>query len=1174
MSDPAACCVLLCPSSEQSRSLRSVCFFDFPHPNDPRYPIWIERSLRAKDWTPSPTSKICSRHFRPSDILALPLADGSGRTEKRLKYDALPCVFEDLPQSMRPQTDVVPRADSPEIIDIPTSSKKRSADSLHEITCDEVKKETEDFVSASDAAAEVSTDVKSNFLQGDLKALWSDSTSARPTEPVNSSVVIPSAKKPKKDVMHEVTSDEVKRETDDSVIASDAVAEISTNVKSNFSHENLKALLSDSTSARATEPLSLSAAIPSAKIARQDPSPVVTDVLPNFSHPNLKELLNNPQNTNATGSVSSPVAIPSTAGLFPPVISSSNPIPMPSVCALAQKIVDGRLMVMQHCAQHIPPDFPAFTNADEARNCCVPGCRIDRNNNLQGRIRFEAFPTDLRLRAEWVKWVAFSGFWQPAPYSVVCSLHFLPSDYDYIGTVLCLKPTAIPVHTGCRNGLMRKLNGPCPFSRVCAICGCWRAIKQTIYHYKSASRLAFIPFPQEPNQRQKWLAACSEAPGENALYACERHFVPADIVTRFEQLGEMKFVLRRRNDILPCPSQLLCSLPVENQVRPPPVNLQINVSPRLFPLNTTNNSQVRSVANVFIEAVLQSPPSGTVPATPSSVLIRSAANSVSVGGATFMPSPNQTALPVVASPIVPPPTDQVKPGSSRNAQLEDAAASAKPPPHPVEEANIVCCVPGCQNVCQSKRQHIYLPGKPIFFPFVGVGDPRYRTWTQRLRYNSSWIPDSSERICSDHFNQSEIESSKSDASLVRKALPSQLSCMASLCGFTAADMATGAIGCAACGLRPPVDRQPKASEKLMFFRAPPSALDALWKKWVDFCNQRRNDIDWTLIGADTPWYLCENHFEGQYIEAAEGLGSIVSNSEAVPSWTYSLDVNYTDPKLATSTSYLYGHFLLRKGVFCCVPGCETILKKKDSVAGKFFEFIPPTDERYCDWLRMVRYNVSWVPERRARICLEHFPASAIKLKCRKKGSQKSACLLDSAFPTQLSCMESLCSFTPADLMAGKEGCAVCGLRPFASHRRLKTSEKLEFYRAPSGEMREKWIEFCKSQRNDIDWTSISEKTPWFLCENHFEAQKAVPSVPFSIYIKPRDLESAATAQGELAKMHERKRKKCAPVCCVPGCRKYAWNEIPSPPISFYHFHNGYIAKVNRSEWINRIRSTH
>ncbi|XP_055334179.1 uncharacterized protein LOC129585500 [Paramacrobiotus metropolitanus] len=353
MSDPAACCVLLCPSSEQSRSLRSVCFFDFPHPTDPRYPLWIERTLRPKDWTPSPTSKICSKHFRSTDILTLRHADGSGRAEKRLKYDALPSVFEGIPDSMRPQTHVVPRADSPEIVPTTNCSKKRSADCLDENLCNEAQKESSDSLNASIEEAEVSTKAQSNF-----------------------------------------------------------------------SHPN-----DDPSSVSATGPLCPSASIPRAKKARHD---------------------------------------------FSPVVFQSNPTQLRSTCSLAYKIAGGQLTVLENCAQHVSVDYPAATDADEARKCCVPGCSNGRDDNLQGRIHFHAFPTDKRFQTEWIKRVAFSSFWQPAPYSVVCSVHFLNTDYGFIGRILCLKPTAIPSQLGCRNGLMRKLNGPCPFSRMCAICGCWR----------------------------------------------------------------------------------------------------------------------------------------------------------------------------------------------------------------------------------------------------------------------------------------------------------------------------------------------------------------------------------------------------------------------------------------------------------------------------------------------------------------------------------------------------------------------------------------------------------------------------------------------------------------------------------------------------------------------------
>ncbi|XP_055334126.1 uncharacterized protein LOC129585467 [Paramacrobiotus metropolitanus] len=150
MADGDVCCVLQCPLSEPSRSMRSVCFFAFPHPSDPRYPVWIERTLRPKGWTPSAASTICSRHFCSADILTVPSAEDCEKTERRLKHDALPSLFEGIPRSLQPPVGSVPRPDSPEIgassvlkmhrpvesvprPDSPeiavASSKKRSADS-------------------------------------------------------------------------------------------------------------------------------------------------------------------------------------------------------------------------------------------------------------------------------------------------------------------------------------------------------------------------------------------------------------------------------------------------------------------------------------------------------------------------------------------------------------------------------------------------------------------------------------------------------------------------------------------------------------------------------------------------------------------------------------------------------------------------------------------------------------------------------------------------------------------------------------------------------------------------------------------------------------------------------------------------------------------------------------
>lgn len=61
------------------------------------------------------------------------------------------------------------------------------------------------------------------------------------------------------------------------------------------------------------------------------------------------------------------------------------------------------------------------------QNCCVPKC-----NSVEGG---HQFPKDERLKQQWI--VAIhriekknsAKLWQPSPHSVVCSRHFLKSDY-------------------------------------------------------------------------------------------------------------------------------------------------------------------------------------------------------------------------------------------------------------------------------------------------------------------------------------------------------------------------------------------------------------------------------------------------------------------------------------------------------------------------------------------------------------------------------------------------------------------------------------------------------------------------------------------------------------------------------------------------------------------------
>ncbi|KAH7960463.1 hypothetical protein HPB49_020037 [Dermacentor silvarum] len=62
--------------------------------------------------------------------------------------------------------------------------------------------------------------------------------------------------------------------------------------------------------------------------------------------------------------------------------------------------------------------------------CCVPKCNSDGKRKLPG-ISFHDIPSDSEARAAWLKAIARKD-WTPnttSRYSVVCSRHFLPTDY-------------------------------------------------------------------------------------------------------------------------------------------------------------------------------------------------------------------------------------------------------------------------------------------------------------------------------------------------------------------------------------------------------------------------------------------------------------------------------------------------------------------------------------------------------------------------------------------------------------------------------------------------------------------------------------------------------------------------------------------------------------------------
>uniref|UniRef100_A0A3B3HDE6 THAP domain-containing protein 1 n=1 Tax=Oryzias latipes TaxID=8090 RepID=A0A3B3HDE6_ORYLA len=77
------CCVPLCANSSKYNS--SISFHSFPKDMSVRAE-WIVR-VRREDFTPSKTSRVCSRHFQKGDFVNNP-----GKLRK-LKKGAIPTLF-------------------------------------------------------------------------------------------------------------------------------------------------------------------------------------------------------------------------------------------------------------------------------------------------------------------------------------------------------------------------------------------------------------------------------------------------------------------------------------------------------------------------------------------------------------------------------------------------------------------------------------------------------------------------------------------------------------------------------------------------------------------------------------------------------------------------------------------------------------------------------------------------------------------------------------------------------------------------------------------------------------------------------------------------------------------------------------------------------------------------
>ena len=101
------CSALNCRSGYNSEKTDvSVTFHSFPLNNKDLLLLWLKRMAR-KDFSPTKYSKLCSLHFKTEDFIVHSVDKPTRRQKKRtnsflgrkrLKNDAVPSVFQDIPK--------------------------------------------------------------------------------------------------------------------------------------------------------------------------------------------------------------------------------------------------------------------------------------------------------------------------------------------------------------------------------------------------------------------------------------------------------------------------------------------------------------------------------------------------------------------------------------------------------------------------------------------------------------------------------------------------------------------------------------------------------------------------------------------------------------------------------------------------------------------------------------------------------------------------------------------------------------------------------------------------------------------------------------------------------------------------------------------------------------------
>ncbi|XP_055334100.1 uncharacterized protein LOC129585452 isoform X2 [Paramacrobiotus metropolitanus] len=587
------CCVLQCPLSEPSRSMRSVCFFSFPHPSDPRYPAWIERTLRPKDWIPSTTSKICSRHFRSSDILAVPSAEDCEKTEKRLKHDALPCIL----YSVQPPVESVPRPDSPEIgfssvlplhrpiecvsrPDSPEigvgSTKKRSAESRSpNLEAPLPKAARVDYEMAA-AVAPLSDcpnqaeNVGKVALLVDVAAGNVDtlqiccvpgcsvtSRNASKTGDTLFPFLLPEHK------LYEAWVQRIRCSTSWHPLPPSFIC------SQHFGHADLLGYRAESGKA------------PFIIRLKADALPCRLACASAFHYSGLRggEVKNavnvaGMQTCLLCGAKRKGWTKPSEMLMFYPFPTDTHLkakwTKFFSDLGRHEPVTEQSLLCQNHFA---PEDFetdatlkasavpsrmmpfgvPSKRKQTEKQEkqplmesrpvCCVPGCHVPPAELGSGRIRYFPFPVAKTRRDEWIRSMRCAVSWAPrAGHDLVCSRHFGAQDFSVRKPRLTqpsLRPNATPSRLECVEKFRTPINPHLPHKGVqyCCVCGWWRSPEPC----KRSEKLTFFPFPKPTALHSLWLTVCRKLNPDfvlsDRLMVCENHFNPEELMVVVPRRG-------------------------------------------------------------------------------------------------------------------------------------------------------------------------------------------------------------------------------------------------------------------------------------------------------------------------------------------------------------------------------------------------------------------------------------------------------------------------------------------------------------------------------------------------------------------------------------------------------------------------------------------------------------